>query len=139
MSNPSPYLLLADDDIDDQELLAERFLQRNPETRIEFCNNGEEVLHFLQRCSSNDLPAVILLDYKMPVVTGVEVLKIIGADDRYKDVRKLVWSTSGNPEYVGECARFGAERYFTKPGDMHELDEIVSYLTNLFAFQRQSF
>jgi CheY-like chemotaxis protein len=128
----SPYLLLADDDLDDQEMLAESFLRWNPNVGIRYFKDGQEVLSFLDQCPTDELPLAMILDYKMPILTGVEVLAALENDPRFRNIPKLVWSTSGNSQYIQQCLSHGAERYFVKPSDLAHMDQIVSYLTHLF-------
>jgi CheY-like chemotaxis protein len=124
----TPYIAFADDDADDQEMLAERFLVKHPGTVFKFFANGEEIIRYLEKCPDAELPMVLVLDYKMPLVTGAEVLKMLCENSRYTVIHKIVWSTSGNPQYVSECMHNGAEKYFTKPADMPALDRIVGHL-----------
>lgn len=125
----TPYIALADDDVDDQEMLAERFLQRYPGTVFKFFMDGEEIIRFLEACPSSELPFLLILDYKMPLSTGAEVLKTLHRDSRYDPIHKIIWSTSGNQQYVAECIEYGAEKYFTKPTDIKQLDVIITQLS----------
>ncbi len=126
------YIAFADDDADDQEMLVKRFLKHHPDTKFKFFKDGQELTHYLEACPDSDLPTVVLLDYKMPIVTGADVLRALQADKRYDAVRKVVWSTSGNNQYVSECMTYGAEKYFAKPNDVRELDEIITQIAALF-------
>ncbi|HLZ85975.1 MAG TPA: response regulator [Puia sp.] len=128
----TPYLLLADDDPDDQELLAHSFLERNPTAEIRYFSDGRDVLTFLNHCPTNELPVVMLLDYKMPIVTGGEVLAAIKDNPRLKEIPKFVWSTSNNTQYSEECLKRGALEYFVKPSDVAHMEEIVACLTRIF-------
>lgn len=65
----------------------------------------------------------------MPIITGAEVLKILSRDSRYDAIHRVVWSTSGNHQYVSECLQNGAEKYFAKPTDMQQLDGIIIQLS----------
>jgi CheY-like chemotaxis protein len=126
------YIAFADDDADDQEMLVKRFHKHDPGIRFKFFKDGQELTHFLDACPDSDLPKVVFLDYKMPILTGADVLKALQADKRYNAIRKVVWSTSGNTQYVTECIRYGAEKYFVKPNDVLELDEIITQIATLF-------
>jgi CheY-like chemotaxis protein len=132
MEKRLPYILVADDDPDDQQLFAELFLEQNPNAKIIFVNDGQEALTYLEGCDPDGLPLLIMLDYKMPVLTGADVLIIIEKDTRYQHIPKIVWSTSNRPEYAGRCFQHGAEQYFTKPNDMGEMEKIIGYLSRLF-------
>ena len=127
-----PYILIADDDPEDQELLAERFQRLQPAAGVECVANGYQVLDYLRNCLTADLPAVLVVDYKMPGITGAEVLQAIQHEERYRDLPKVVWSTSNNQEYIDRAMNSGADRYFTKPHDMQNFDKMVKYLSDLF-------
>ncbi len=127
----APYIALADDDADDQQMLANRILEDHPEIHIKFFGDGREVTRYLENCPSTELPTLLILDYKMPIQTGADVLKTLQADKRYNAIRKIVWSTSGNNQYAAECIRYGAERYFTKPNSIQQLDTIVGELDEI--------
>ena len=128
----APYIAIADDDPDDQEMLANRFLKYNPGTPFKFFKDGQEITRYLEKCPTAELPVILLLDYKMPIQTGFDVLKTLRADSRYDQVRKIVWSTSGNSQYVSQCMQYGAEKYFTKPNNIQQLDDIVIQLSEIF-------
>ena len=132
MNNLAPYILLADDDPDDRESLIQPFQQQNPEVRVIAFGNGQELLSFLESCPSAELPALILMDYKMPYWTAAEILERLAVNPRYNGIPKLVWSTSGRAEYVDLCAQRGASQYFTKPNSLPELDNIVDRMTRVF-------
>jgi CheY-like chemotaxis protein len=126
----SPYILLADDDPDDRESLIHPFVQQNPGVRVVSFGDGRELLSFLEACPDDELPVLILMDYKMPYVTAADILERL--DARYANIPKLVWSTSGRAEYVDNCVQRGASQYFTKPNSLPELASIVERMTGVF-------
>ncbi len=132
MTAETPYILLADDDPDDQEMLVERFRRKNPEVVFRSVANGYEALDYLRNCPDKDLPGLIVLDYKMPGITGVEVLKVIHLEQRLRHIPKVVWSTSSNREYIDKALNSGADLYFTKPADMPSFDKLVAKLNQLY-------
>ena len=132
MTTVRPYILVADDDPDDQEMLAERFRRSHPDVRFLWLGSGREVLDYLQSCPSEELPGLLVIDYKMPGLTGAEVLKGIQHDERLRHIPKVVWSTSNNREYIDTALSSGADQYFAKPADMLSFDKLVSRLHSLF-------
>ena len=128
----SPYILLADDDPDDRESLIPPFLQQNPGVRVIACGDGQELLSFLENCPVDELPVMILMDYKMPLWTAADILERLQTQPRYANIPKLVWSTSGRREYVDRCVQHGASQYFTKPTSIPELESIVDRMTRVF-------
>ena len=126
------YILVAEDDEDDQRLFTKQFAEAAPGASVKFFKDGNEVLGFLDKCPGYQLPKVLLLDYKMPIVNGNQVLKAIQGNPRYSAIRKFVWSTSDNPSHVRECVAYGAERYFKKPNSIAELNEIISCISRAY-------
>jgi two-component response regulator ARR-A family len=132
MNNDLPYIVLADDDPDDREALIHPFVQQNPNVRVVAMVDGEELLHFLENCPDDALPVLILMDYKMPILTAAEILEKLAGNERYSNITKLVWSTSDRAEYVDRCVRYGATAYFAKPSSLAELATIVDRMTRTF-------
>jgi CheY-like chemotaxis protein len=125
------YILLADDDGDDQDLLTESILQHRPSVLIKTVNNGPQVLAWLDECPDEQLPAMLILDYKMPILNAVQVLDELNANTRYTDLPKVVWSTSSNRNHIDECLRKGALKYFPKPNSVTELTVITETILSL--------
>ena len=126
------YILLADDDDDDQDLLMESILQRHPSATIKTVNNGQQVLAWLDGCPDEQLPAMLILDYKMPLLNAAQVLDELNAKGRYAGLPTVVWSTSSNRSHIEECLRKGALKYFPKPTNVAELDVITESILSLF-------
>jgi CheY-like chemotaxis protein len=127
-----PYILVADDDPEDQEMLAEQFRRQNPAVEVKCVADGYQVLDFLRICPTEDLPELMVVDYKMPGITGAEVLQALQLEERYRDIPKVIWSTSNNQEYIDRSMKSGADKFFTKPVDMHAFDKMVDFLSHLF-------
>jgi CheY-like chemotaxis protein len=123
MTVEANYILIADDDPDDVETFREAFIQKFPGMSVIDVSNGEELIAYLESIST--LPVIVLMDYKMPILTAAEILTKLNADDRYAGIIKLVWSTSDLRQYVDECRRAGAEHYFAKPNTGSELADIL--------------
>jgi CheY-like chemotaxis protein len=126
------YILLADDDDDDQDLLMESILDHQPSASIKTVNNGQQVLAWLDGCPDEQLPALLILDYKMPLLNAAQVLDELNANSRYTGLPKVVWSTSSNQNHIDECLRKGALKYFPKPANIAELDAITEGILSLF-------
>ena len=126
---PKLHILLADDDEEDQELIRDAIIAEAPGTHVALVGNGEQALSYLQ--SHEPLPGLIVLDYKMPLLNGVETLERLGGDDRYSSIPVVVWSTSDRQEYINSCLEKGALRFFTKPNDPRELRHMVTSLLSL--------
>ena len=124
-------ILIGEDDTDDQELLKDVFADIDENFILRFVNNGQEVLAALEESSDTDLPCLIILDYNMPGLNGADILNEISAIERYKDIPKIVWSTSGADKYQKICRDRGAIDYVIKPSNIRELEKIARYMLSV--------
>jgi CheY-like chemotaxis protein len=125
MPGKQKLILLADDDQEDLELLQEAIQACEPGTQLEGVLNGRLVLEYLDKSEDENLPCLIILDYNMPEMNGANVLDKISRHPRYKEIPKLIWSTSGNSAYVKECMDKGATAYFVKPASHKQLEKLA--------------
>ena len=93
------FIFLAEDDIDDQELLVEAFAQLDKTISVKAVNNGKKALNFLENLLPGQDPCLIVLDYNLPELNGAEILERLNQFQRFESVTKIVWSTSNSPMY----------------------------------------
>ncbi|MEP7143223.1 MAG: response regulator [Ferruginibacter sp.] len=127
-------ILLADDDMEDSELLEEAILNIEPAATVKHVSNGKKVMDFLKNCSNPELPCLIILDYNMPEMTGAQVLTWLGSQSRYQFIPKVIFSTSGAESHVNECKGKGAIDYFVKPFNMNELETLTKKMLSLCSY-----
>ncbi len=60
---------------------------------------------------------VVIVDYKMPEMTGIEFLELIRKDDKSADIPFILFTGAGGPGIAKEALKKGANRYITKKGD----------------------
>ncbi len=124
-------ILLADDDNEDQELFIDAVRRCDPNVNVHLLGNGKAVIQFLERCSDRELPDLIVLDYKMPILNGVEVLKWLSSNARLAAIPSVVWSSSKQGEHVKNSIDNGALTYFVKPNSDAELLQLAAELLEL--------
>jgi CheY-like chemotaxis protein len=132
-----PYILIADDDPDDLNTFLQAFSERDPHVSVHFVTDGQAVIEFLEGCVPEELPSLILLDYKMPVVSGPEVLQKLSSHPDHAHIPKIVWSTSKRSQDIENCVRLGAAGYFLKPASSYELDELIQKIELIYSAQLQ--
>ncbi|OQP40766.1 hypothetical protein A4H97_14195 [Niastella yeongjuensis] len=125
MCKDQAIILLVDDDVDDQELLTEEIHRLEPSILVKQFYNGMQVMEYLFSMQKEP-PCLIILDYNMPVVSGLEVLEKLAAIPYLQHVPKIVWSTSSSQTYQHKCLQTGALKYIVKANDMHGLKRIAS-------------
>lgn len=117
MQKTPKTILLADDDLDDQELLQEAILKVEPEAHILTVSSGQEAFDYLQKCDTVELPCLIVLDYNMPHLSGPQVLEELNKLGKAQSIPKVIWSTSDAQQYRQVSTQKGAVAYFHKPMD----------------------
>ena len=124
-------LLLVEDQSSDAELAlrALRELALGPHVRL--VEDGAEALDFIFGRAAyahrrvTDAPALILLDLKLPKVSGHEVLRALKSDERTKHIPVIVLSSSKEDRDVQRCYELGVNSYVVKPVDFGQFTETV--------------
>ena len=128
---PSKFILLGEDDADDQEMLKEVFTSIDISFVLFFVNNGKEVLSALEKLKDDQMPCLIVLDYNMPGLNGADILQELSTNERYKNIPKVVWSTAGSEKFRKVCLELGAVDYVIKPNNVVGLEEVARYMLSL--------
>lgn len=126
MANLHLTILIADDDLEDLELVEDAIIKQEPSVKIHKLTNGQAVIDYLAKRVSADLPCLIVLDYNMRELNGSQVLAQISREERYNGIPKIIWSTSNTPAYIRECIKNGAAEYLVKPNNMKDLEVLAS-------------
>lgn len=124
------YILFADDDLDDRELLLEAFVSLGKENHIEMVSSGKALLQVLEEKSDNELPSVILVDYNIPDINGAKIIKAIHENKRYSHIIKIIWSTSNSKLYKSLSFEAGANYYFEKPQSFNGIIDFAESIMN---------
>jgi len=127
------HILIAEDDPRDLELTMAALEEYNLANKVFVVSDGAEALDYLYhrgkyatRVSGN--PVAVLLDLKMPKVNGIEVLKIIKADEHLKTIPIVVLSSSREEPDLIECYKHGVNAFVVKPVDFSEFTNAVKQL-----------
>jgi len=128
---PTKFILLGEDDADDQEMLKEVFTSVDETFILFFVNNGNEIFSALEKLKDDQMPCLIVLDYNMPGPSGADILRELGSTERYKNIPKIVWSTSGSEKFKNTCLQLGAADYIIKPSSIEELEKAARYMLSI--------
>lgn len=112
-------ILLVEDNEDDIELTRIALEQHNLVNRIDVARDGAEALAMLDD-PSRSLPAVVLLDLKLPKLDGIEVLRRIRGNPRTRPLPVVILTSSREEKDIVASYNLGANSYVRKPVDFHE-------------------
>jgi CheY-like chemotaxis protein len=126
-------ILLVEDDPKDVELTLTALEEYHLANEVVVARDGEEALDYLYRRGafsnrSNDNPAVLLLDLKLPKIDGLEVLQRIKSDDRLRLIPVVVLTSSHEEKDMVASYRLGVNAYVVKPVDFHEFVNAIREL-----------
>jgi two-component system response regulator len=128
------YLLLVEDNPDDEELTIVALQENNIGNPVVVVRDGVEALDFLlgtEKSAENavhELPVVVLLDLKLPKINGLEVLRRLRDHERTKYLPVVVLTSSREEEDRVQSYSLGANSYVRKPVDFGRFIEAVKQL-----------
>jgi CheY-like chemotaxis protein len=119
MSGESPTILLADDDELDVRLTQKAIQAAVPQACVVACHDGEEALAALRGLASGGerQPDLILMDFKMPKLGCLDVLRQLNDREFVSKVPVVIFSSSVGPTDVNRCISEGVRDYVEKPTD----------------------
>jgi len=125
-------ILLVEDNPDDVTLTLRALKSRNITNDVVVASDGVQALEFLFGAGTApgaaELPAVVLLDLKLPKVNGLEVLQRIRADERTRMLPVVILTSSDEERDIIKGYSLGANSYVRKPVDFVEFTEAAKQL-----------
>ncbi len=124
-------ILIAEDDADDRYLIQTAFTEKGYSEKIDFVENGVELLKYLENISYDkrgevkNFPGFILLDLNMPKKDGREALKELKQHPVFKKIPVIVFTTTKNEVEIKRCYELGANSYVVKPISFDALLQVV--------------
>jgi two-component system response regulator len=131
-------ILLAEDSPADAEMATDALRDANLANPIVHVEDGVEVMDYLLRrgayaTRAEGLPAVLLLDIKMPRMDGLEVLQQIRGHDKLKTLPVVILSSSREESDLARSWDLGVNAYVVKPVDVDQFFQAVKLLGTFWA------
>jgi len=96
---------------------------------IDVARDGEEALAYLEKWSNGDpVPLVILLDLKLPKISGLEVLAVIKKHPVFKNIPVVILTTSSDTTDIETAYQLGVNSYIVKPVDFGKFMEVAKQI-----------
>lgn len=127
-------IILVEDDMGDAELTIRALKKNKMVNNLVHLKDGEDAIAFLfcegkyVTRKSNLNPKLILLDLRMPGMSGIEVLKRIKSDERTRHVPVVVLTSSKENPDIAACYSLGANSYIVKPVEFENFSKAVTQI-----------
>ena len=133
MRTNSPILIVEDNRVD--VMTIERsFKNAKVSNPLTVTSNGEDALAYLRRqgkyadIKEKRRPCIILLDLNMPIMNGIEFLRIVKGDDQLKSIPVIVLTTSKEESDRVESFNLSVAGYIVKPVELEKFTEVIKIL-----------
>ena len=122
-------IMLVEDNPMDVDLTKRAFAKRKLTNPIDVARDGEEALARIAEWDAGKTqPAVILLDLKLPKISGLDVLRVLKSHPVYKRIPVVVLTTSKEDADVDTAYTMGANSYIVKPVDFEKFMEVAGQI-----------
>lgn len=118
-------IMLVEDRPQDMRLTIRALKKAGYDIDVVMANHGKEAVDLLE---SGNNPDLVLLDWRLPIMSGEEVLTYIRSKEDLRTLPVIVLTTSNDPEDVDTAYKFGCNAYLTKPVNPLEFDETIEAL-----------
>jgi CheY-like chemotaxis protein len=120
-------ILLVEDNADDEALTLRALKRNNICNEVAVARDGVAALDYLLS-NGKPLPALVLLDLKLPKMDGLEVLRRLRAEPRTKLISVVILTSSKEEQDLIKSYDLGANSYVRKPVDFEQFTEAVRQL-----------
>jgi len=134
MKETEVEILMVEDNPADEELALRSLRKRNLANHVQVLRDGAEAEEFLFGRDpdgggrKDTAIKVILLDIKLPKVSGIELLRRIKSDERLRTLPVVMLTSSREEPDIEECYRLGVNSYIVKPVDFDKFAEVIAQL-----------
>jgi len=129
MTTDKPTVLVVEDNPDDEELTIRGLKHANIQHPVDVARDGQDAIDYLfgtKEQPPKPLPAVVLLDLKLPRIGGLEVLRRIRAEERTRRVPVVILTSSREDHDLIDGYDYGTNSYVSKPIQFEEFATAVA-------------
>lgn len=129
-------ILYVEDQPEDAELVGRALEKTNLKLSFLRLKDGHDALDYLfvrGKYEDRDpykLPRLIILDIKVPKISGLEVLKLLRQNPKTRRIPVIIFSSSDQPEDIHKAYEYGVSSYLVKPGKYSEMKNVIAQIVN---------
>ncbi len=137
----SDTILLVEDSSDDVEFFRRAFKKAALPQALRVAEDGQQALDYLAGTKQfsvrveHPLPRLVLLDLKLPLVSGLDVLRWIRARPELVGIAVVMLTSSDHPSDIRDSYALGANSYLSKPSNPEQLTELIRAVANYWLNQ----
>lgn len=124
-------IVVAEDDVDDQDMFREIVGALESKVDLVICENGERLIQLVGQMRDDELPVLIVLDQNMPRLKGIEVIRHLRNIDRYRQIPAVIYTTYHDLKFKTQCQELGVE-LLLKPDSFDGFTRMVGYMVNRY-------
>jgi len=127
-------VLVIEDDADDRELLQRQLQKSGMDQHVKFISDGQEALDFLTAPQTRSVVAnliAVLLDLRLPSLSGLELLRGMRSRDELRATPVIVMTSSNDPRDLEECRKLKVLNYVSKPVTFSSFSKAVAGVFHL--------
>jgi len=135
-------ILLVEDDLNDIFLVKRAFKMARIQNPLQVVTDGQEAIQYLEGQGKYSdrrvypLPKLIVMDIKMPRLSGFEVLEWVKGDGKpLRRIPIVIVSSSGNPADVNRAYELGANAYMVKPVEFRGVEHLFESITHYWGLE----
>lgn len=129
MNITSCHILLVEDNVLDADLIKRALQKVEASINLEIASDGEEAVQYLEKWEKGiPAPIVILLDLKLPKISGLDVLKLLKTHPKYKLLPVVVLTSSNEMPDIQQAYDLGANSYILKAIDYDQFSNTISLI-----------
>jgi CheY-like chemotaxis protein len=126
------YFIVVDDDKDDLELIKDIYEELKVSQYVKTYTSADDLLEYLNGASkTNSLPSLIVLDYNMPKISGIDLLQILRSDQRFQSIPIVFYSTTMTVEIEESLLAAGAAYCHQKPVTIQGVRELMKEIWSI--------
>jgi CheY-like chemotaxis protein len=120
-------ILIVEDRLTDLDLTKRAFARRRVLNPVEEARDGEAAMAYFERWEAGEpVPVCILLDLKLPKVSGLEVLRQLKTHPKFSAIPVIILTTSAEDQDIEEAYRLGCNSYIVKPVEFNKFMEVAA-------------